>query len=93
MMGTLGQSLTDVVHQAFHLRLAACRRILIGGPQTRTQQMLAAKDIQRQLTIAVVIAVKKAPFLVAVQGQIGHIQIQDKAFRGVRVRFQKHTDQ
>jgi hypothetical protein len=40
------------------------------------QNVIAAKDVQRQIAIVVVVSVKKAPFLFAVQGQVGGVHVQ-----------------
>ena len=50
---------------------------MIGLPQPRAQYMLAAENIQRQIAVVVVVAVEEAPFLLAVQRQIGRVHIQD----------------
>src|SRR3954462_3384605 len=55
--------------------------------------MLAAKDVQRQITIVAVVAVKEASFLFAVEGIVGGIQVQNNFLRRLRVGFQKHLDQ
>lgn len=40
-------AVSNLFHQALHFRFTACRGILIGGAQTRTQQVLATEDVQR----------------------------------------------
>ena len=55
---------------------AARRRILVRRTQPCTQQMLAAEDVQRQIAVAAVVAVKEATFLMTVQWIIGGIQVQ-----------------
>src|SRR6185312_15208382 len=79
----------DLFNDTLHLLLTAARGILISGAQTRTQQVLAAEDVQRQITIAVVIAVKETPLLMAMQRQIRHIQIQYDLLGSRLMRFQK----
>ncbi len=49
----------------------------VGAPQLRRQQMPAAENVERQIAVAVVIAVKKAPFLMPVQRVVGGIEIED----------------
>ncbi len=71
----------------------ARRPVLVRWTQSRTQQMLAAEDVQRQIAVAAVVAVKEAPFLLTVQRIVGGIQIQPDFFRGPRVRFDKQIDQ
>src|SRR5208282_5614809 len=48
-------------HDALHLDETACAGVLIGGPQPRAQQMLSTEDVERQVTVVAVIAVKEAP--------------------------------
>ena len=61
--------------------------------QVTDQQLLSAKDIQRQETIVVVIAVEKATFLLAMNGIIGCIKIQDQAFGWATKRGDELIDQ
>jgi hypothetical protein len=51
--------------------------------------MLSTKDVQRQITVFPIIAVKEPSFLLAVQGIVGRVDIQNDAFRNLGVRFQK----
>ena len=48
---------------------------MFGRPQLRRQQMPPAEHKQRQIAVAVVIAVEEAPLLMAVQRAVGRIQI------------------
>ena len=45
--------------------------------------MLATEDIQRQITVAVIVAVEESSFLLAMQRQIGGIDIQNDLFLAV----------
>jgi hypothetical protein len=72
----LGPASTDLRDQASNFVFRPGRALDIGTPQLRAQQMLAAEDIQRQVAIAVVVAVEEASLLVAVQRIVGRIQIQ-----------------
>ena len=83
----------DLPDNPLHLFRRSRRRVLIRCPQPRTQQMLAGKNIQRQVALLVVIAVEKPALLPAVQGQIRHVQIQHDAVRRFLVSFQKHLHQ
>src|ERR1700730_3953740 len=64
-------------HNPLYFLKAAERRVVVGFPQTRAQNMLSAEDVQRQITIAVVIAVEEPPLLLAVQRQVGSIHVQN----------------
>ena len=54
--------------------------------------MRAAKDVQRQIAVAVVIAVKEAAFLMPVQRIIGSVEIENDLLRRVLVRLEKQID-
>ena len=51
----------------------------IGRPQARTQQLVPGENIERQVAIVSVVAVEKAPFLVAVQRVAGGVEIEHDA--------------
>ena len=55
--------------------------------------MLAREDIQRQVTVAVVITVEEAALLVALQRQVGRVQVQHDLLGRFAVRFQEHLNQ
>ena len=78
---------------AFELLDAAGRGVLIRFAQPCAQQMLAAEDVQRQITVATVVAVKESTFLVTVQRVIGGIKIESDLARRLRMRFNKQLDQ
>ena len=54
----------------------------VGRPQQGQQRMIAAEDVQGQVAECVVVAVKETSQLVAVQGDVGGVQVQDDALRG-----------
>ena len=84
MIFTLGQRCADLRDDAFDLLACAGRRIDVRTAQLRAQQMLTAEDVQRQVAVVVVVAVKEATFLMPVQRIIGGIQIQDDLARAAR---------
>lgn len=49
---------------------------MLAGGQLRQQQMLAAENIQRQIAIAVIVAMKEPRFLMAMQEHVRRVQIQ-----------------
>ena len=71
----------------------AGRRVLVGRPQPRAQQLIAGEDVQRQVTVAVVVAVEEALRLMAVERDVGRIQIKHDLFRRRSVRLQIEIDQ
>ena len=52
------------------------RRIDAAGAQVGAQQLLAAKHVQRQVAVAVVVAVEEALLLLAVQRVVGGVEVQ-----------------
>ena len=54
--------------------------------------MGSAEDVQRQITIAVIIAVKEAAFLMAVQRIIGGVEVENDLLRRLLVRLQEQID-
>src|SRR5215467_11217764 len=54
--------------------------------------MRAAEDVQRQIAIAVVIAVKEAALLVPVQRVVGGIEVENDSLGRLPVRVQKQID-
>lgn len=66
----------DLRHEALDLLKTAGGGVLIGGPEAGTQKVLATEDVERQVAIAAIVAVEEPLFLVAVEGQIGGIEIE-----------------
>ena len=62
------------------------------GSQPRTQHVLAAEDIQRQVAVVPVVAVEETPFLLPVQRVVRRIDIQHDARRWRRVGLQEQVD-
>ena len=83
----------DLRHDALELRQTAGRGVAVGLPQSRTQNLISAEDVQRQVAVAVIVAVEEAPFLLSVQGEVGGVHIQDDFLRSGGVRFHEHLDQ
>jgi len=54
--------------------------------------MPAAEDIERQIAVAVVIAVKEAPLLMPVQRVVGGVQIENNLPWCAPVRLEKQID-
>src|SRR4051794_27344389 len=55
--------------------------------------MLAAENIQRQITIAVVVTMEEPALLFSMQRQIGGIDIDNHLFRRLVMRFDEHRHQ
>ena len=50
---------------------------MLAQPQLRRQQVTAAEHVQRQIAVAVVIAVEEPPFLMPVQRIVGGVEIKN----------------
>jgi hypothetical protein len=64
---------------------------VIGFPQTCAQHLLSAKDIERKIAIAVVVAVEESAFLFAVQRQVGGVDIEHNLLGGLGVGLEEHV--
>lgn len=65
----------------------------VGLAQLGDQEMPAAKYIQRQIAVAVIVAVKEAALLIAVQRIAGRVGIEDDLFRRPFVRLDEEIDE
>ena len=68
-------------------------RVDAGRPQSRRQQMTTTEYVQRKVAVAVVKTVIEPAFLVAMQGHVGGVRIEDDDLRRRRVRLQEHIDE
>jgi hypothetical protein len=82
-----GPAGADLADEAGRLLDRAGGCVDVGAPQLRRQQMPAAENIQRQVTITVVIAVKEPAFLMPVQRVVGGVEIEDDLLWWMLVRF------
>ena len=55
--------------------------------------MVAAEDVQRQVAVGIVVAVEEPPQLVAVQGEVGRVQVQDDPRRRDGVLLDERLDE
>ena len=55
--------------------------------------MSAAEDVERQVAVAIVVAVEEPAFLLAVQRIVGGIQIEDDLLRSLPMRLQEQVDE
>ena len=74
---------------ARHLLHRAGRGVDVRAPQLGGQQMAAAEDVERQVAVAVVIAVEEPALLLAVHRIVGGIEIEDDPLRRGSVRLQE----
>jgi hypothetical protein len=67
-------------------------RVDVRRPELGRQQTPAAKHIERQVVVAVVVAVKEPAFLMAVQRVVGGVEVEDDLFGRPSVRFKEQGD-
>jgi hypothetical protein len=65
----------DLRHEALDLCQTAGRGVAVGLPQARTHKLIAAEDVQRQVAVAVIVAVEEPSFLLAMQRKIGGVHL------------------
>ena len=73
----LRPDLAEAFDQQGQNRPGMQRRVDVGGPQVGGEQLIPAEDIQRQEAILFVVSVVEPPFLLAVDGIIGGVKIED----------------
>src|SRR4051794_27543317 len=61
----------------------------VGAPQLGAEEMTAAEDVERQVAIAVVVAMEEAALLMPVQRVIGGVKVEDDLPRRCAVRLQE----
>jgi len=86
-------ALTNLGDDTGHFLQRAGRAINVGRPQLRRQKLIAAEDVERQVAIAIVIAVEETALLVAVQRIVGGIQIENDLLGRFPERFQEQFDE
>src|SRR6185312_3066 len=82
----LGHDAADFLQRPFG-------RILVGRTQPGAQQLVAREDVQRQITVAVVVAVEEPLRLVAVKRYVGGVQIEHDPLRLRNLRLDIHVGQ
>ena len=76
-----------------HLLHRPRRGVDVRGPQPGREQMPAAEHVQRQIAVAAVIAVEEPALLLAVQGIVRRVEIEDDLLGRPRVRLQEQVDE
>jgi hypothetical protein len=71
-----------------NLLLGAVGSILVGGPQLGGQQMPPRKDVEWQIAIAIVVAMEMPALLLAVDGIVRRVQIDDEALGRLAIGFE-----
>ena len=78
---------------ACYLLDRAGRRVQVGTPQLGDEQMAAAEHVERQVAVAIVIAVEEPPLLLAVQRIIRRIEVENDLPGRPRMRLQEQVEQ
>ena len=86
-------ALADLRHDASHLLHGTRRAIDVCGPQLCGQQVTAAEDVQRQITVAIVVTVEEPSFLMPMQRIVGGVEIEDNLPGRGPVRVQQERDE
>ena len=76
-MRTRGQLAADLRDDARHFLDRPGAGVDVGRRSFAAKQVPAAEDVERQVAVAVVIAVEEATFLMPVQRVVGGIEIED----------------
>ena len=64
------------------------RGVDVRAPELRRQQMPTAEDVERQVTPAVVVAVEESALLMAVQGIVGGVAVENDLLGRRAIRIQ-----
>ena len=72
----IGPDRSQLRHNSLHFLQGAGTRIDVRRSQLRAQDIVPAENVQRQVTVTVVVAVKKPAFLFPVQRIVRRVQIQ-----------------
>lgn len=84
---------SDLSDDPFDLFDCAGARIDVQTPQLGAEQMPAAENVERQMAIAIVIAVEEAAFLMAMQRVIGRVEVDDDLALRFGVSIEKQRDE
>ena len=76
-----------------HLLRRTRGRIDVRTPQPGGEQVPAAEHVERQIAVAIVVAVKEAAFLVAVQRIVGGVQVEDDLLRRPAMGIKEQVDE
>src|SRR6478735_9404264 len=83
----------ELPYDPLDLLHAARTGVNVGSPQLGEQEVPPAEHVERQITVAVVIAVEEAALLMPVQRIVGSVEIKDNLLRRPLVSFQEQRQQ
>lgn len=75
-MGTFGQTCRSRVTSRSHLLQRPAAGVEVARPQAGAQRMVAAENVQGQVTVRVVITVEEAAELMTVQRIVGGVEVE-----------------
>ena len=76
-----------------HLVHRAGAGVDVGAPELRGEQLVAAEDVERQVAVAVVVAVEEAPLLATMQRVVGGVEVEDQPRRRPRMGIEEEIDE
>ena len=82
----------DLCDDPRDLLLRAGAAVDVRRPELGRQQMPAAEHIERQIAVAIVVAVKEPAFLMAVQRVVGRVEVEDDLLGRLCVRLEEEVD-
>lgn len=89
----LREARPDRAHQQLEDRGGMLGDVLIAGAQVSHEQLRATKHVQGQETVMVVVAMEKAALLLAVDGVVGGVKIEDQLLeRGLEAGQKLHHE-
>ena len=88
-----GPAGADLAHQPLDLVDRAGAGVDVRPPQLGHQEMVAAEDVERQIAIAAIVAVKEPPLLLAMQRIVGRVQVEHDLLGRRRVRVEEQVDE
>ena len=91
--GGLRPAFADVADNPGDLVRRTVGGIVRRGSELGREQVPATKDVQRQIAVAVVVAVKMPAFLFAVERIVGRIQVDDDVRQRLAMSLQEQIDE
>ena len=88
----LRPAVLDLSRDAIHLLDCPGASVDVGTPELGGDEMPAAEHIEQQIAVAVVVAVKEAAFLIAVQRIVGGVEVEHDPARRFLMRVEKQVD-
>ncbi len=82
----LGDNTLDLLH-------GPCRCVEVGATQLGHQQMTPAEHVERQVAVAIIVAVEEPALLMAVQRVVGGVEVQDDLLGRLRVGVKEQVDE